>query len=87
MRLRRTEEATWWATLGGGVVVLAAVGGLLEMLRRSVRDVDRAVADVWTAGKRLAQNTQSAHLLDTTRTRTAALREELERADLREDEG
>lgn len=79
MRRRRTEDATWWATLGGGVVVLAAVGGLLEVLRRCVRDVDGAVADVWTAGKRLAQNTQSAHLLDTTRTRTAALREELER--------
>lgn len=79
MRRRPTEDARWWATLGGGVVVLAAVGGLLEMLRRSVRDVDRAVADVWTAGKRLAQNTQSAHLLKTTKTRTATLREELER--------
>jgi len=66
-------------TLAGGVVVLGAVGGLLEALRRSVQDVDRAVSDVWTAGKRLAQNTQSAHVLQTTRARTAQLREELER--------
>lgn len=71
-------------TLAGGVVVLGAVSGLLEALRRSVQDVDRAVTDVWTVGQRLAQNTQSAHLLETTRMRSAQLREELARHPNRE---
>jgi len=79
MKRGADQERRWLVTLAGGVVVLGAVGGLLETLRRSVHDVDRAVADVWTAGKRLAQNTQSTHLLQTTRTRSAQLREELER--------
>ena len=78
MRRRTADQRRWRLTLAGGVVVLGAVAGLLEGLRRSVRDVDRAVTDVWTAGKRLAQNTQSAHILQTTRTRTAQLRQELE---------
>ncbi len=79
MRRRTADQRRWRLALAGGVVVLGAVAGLLEGLRRSVRDVDRAVTDVWTAGKRLAQNTQSAHILQTTRTRTAQLRQELER--------
>lgn len=75
---RRVHERRWKATLGGGLVALVAVGGLLEALRRCVRDVDRAVAELWTTGKRLAQNTQSTHLLQTTKARTAELRAELE---------
>lgn len=68
----------WRATLAGGVVVLVAVGGLLETLRRAAVDVNEAVDGVWTAGKQLAQNTQAAHLLQTTKERTGALRAELE---------
>ena len=78
-RSGRAAEQSWRATLVGGVVVLAAVGGLLELLRRAVLDVEEAVDRVWTAGKRLAQNTQAAHLLQTTKAQTGALREELER--------
>jgi uncharacterized protein YcfJ len=79
MSRRDPDERRWRVTLVGGVVVLAAVGGLLEGLRRTVLDVAVAVDGVWTAGKRLAQNTQAAHLLETTKARTTALREELER--------
>lgn len=79
-RSRQAAERSWRVTLAGGVGVLAAVGGLLELLRRAVRDVDDAVTRVWTAGKRLAQSTQAAHLLQTTKRQTAGLREELERA-------
>lgn len=68
----------WCATLAGGVVVLVAVGGLLETLRRAALDVNEAVDGIWTAGKQLAQSTQAAHLLETTKERTGALRAELE---------
>jgi hypothetical protein len=68
----------WRASLVGGVVVAAAVWGLLEALRRSVLDVDKAVDDVWIAGKRLAQNTQTTHLLAGTHERGAGLLAELE---------
>lgn len=71
-------DRRWRATLAGGVVVLVAVGGLLETLRRAAVDVNEAVDGVWRAGKQLAQNTQAAHLLETTKERTSALRSELE---------
>ncbi len=60
-------------------MVAGAVWGLLEGVRRAAIDVERSVEDVWTAGKRLAQNTQAAHLLDGTRDGGVALLEELER--------
>lgn len=74
-----TNEALWLATLGAGLVVALLVWLLLELLRRKVNDVDRAVTEVWTAGKRLAQNTQAGHLLATTQARADDLRTELER--------
>ncbi len=73
------DLAAWRASLVGGLVVAGAVWGLLEALRRAAVDVERSVEDVWTAGKRLAQNTQAAHLLDGTRDGGVALLEELER--------
>lgn len=79
MRAGDRTDRRWRATLAGGAVVLVAVGGLLEALRRAALDVDEAVDGVWSAGKRLAQNTQAAHLLQTTKARTGALRAELER--------
>lgn len=71
-------DRRWRTTLAGGVVVLVAVSGLLETLRRAAVDVNEAVDGVWRAGKQLAQNTQAAHLLETTKERTSALRSELE---------
>ncbi len=67
----------WRASLGGGLVVAVAVWGLLEGVRRGAVAVDEAVSDVWTAGKRLAQNTQTTHLLVGTREQGTQLLEEL----------
>jgi hypothetical protein len=73
-----TNQTLWWVTLGVGLVVALVVWGLLELLRRSVLEVERAVDDVWTMGKRLAQNTATTHTLLTTKARGGELLEELE---------
>ena len=73
------DAARWRISLVAGLVVAVAVWALLEALRRAAGDVDHAGEDVWTAGKRLAQNTQTAHLLSGTRDGGVALLEELER--------
>lgn len=73
------DAARWRASLVVGLVVAGVVWTLLEALRRAAVGVDRSVDDVWTAGKRLAQNTQTAHLLNGTRAGGVALLEELER--------
>jgi hypothetical protein len=74
-----STNETWWAiTLAVGLVVALVVWALLEILRRTVNEVDRAVADVWTMGKRLAQNTQTTHLLLTTKARGGELLEEVQ---------
>lgn len=73
-----TNQTLWWVTLGIGLVVALVVWGLLELLRRSVLEVERAVDDVWTMGKRLAQNTATTHTLLTTKARGGELLEELE---------
>lgn len=73
-----TNQTLWWVTLGVGLVVALVVWGLLELLRRTVLEVERAVDDVWTMGKRLAQNTATSHTLLTTKERGVELLEELE---------
>jgi ABC-type protease/lipase transport system fused ATPase/permease subunit len=73
-----TNQTLWWVTLGVGLVVALVVWGLLEALRRTVLEVERAVDDVWTMGKRVAQNTATSHLLATTQERGGELLEELE---------
>ncbi len=72
-----TTQTAWWITLAVGLVVAHVVWALLEALRRTVNEVDRAVSEVWTMGKRVAQNTQTSHLLSTTRSRGVDLLEEL----------
>ena len=59
----------WWIALGFGLVVAVVVLVLLEVLRRTVHDIDAGVAAVWTSGKRVAQNTWTAHLFTTTKAR------------------
>ena len=76
---RDTEEA-WRATVLGGLVVLVAVWALLHALLRGVVRIDERVTAVWTLGKQLAQNTQAAHLLNTTRARANALADEVDRS-------
>jgi ABC-type protease/lipase transport system fused ATPase/permease subunit len=72
-----SNETLWLVSLGVGLVVALVVWGLLEALRRSVNEVERAVTDVWTMGKRLAQNTATSHLLGTTKERGVDLLDEL----------
>ena len=74
-----TNETLWWITLGVGLVVAVVVWLLLELLRRTVNDVDAAVSSLWTMGKRLAQNTATTHTLGVTRERGGELLEELQR--------
>ena len=73
-----TNQTLWWITLAVGLVVAVVVWILLERLRRAVESVDRDVSDVWTMGKRVAQNTSTTYLLQTTKARGVELAEELE---------
>jgi uncharacterized protein HemY len=73
-----TNETAWWITLAVGLVVALVVWALLEKLRRTVLEVERSVDDVWTMGKRVAQNTATSHLLQTTKARGGDLLAELE---------
>jgi hypothetical protein len=72
-----TNQTLWWVTLAVGLVVALVVWGLLEALRRTVLEVERAVDEVWTMGKRVAQNTATSHTLGTTRERSGDLLAEL----------
>jgi hypothetical protein len=73
------NETAWLITLIVGLVVAGVVWALLEALRRTVDDVERAVDELWTMGKRVAQNTATSHTLLVTKARGGALLEELGR--------
>ena len=68
----------WWVALAVGLVVALVVWALLEILRRTVLEIDAGVKAVWTMGKRVAQNTQTTYLLQTTKARGVDLLAELE---------
>lgn len=68
----------WWVAIGVGLVVVLVVWALLEWLRRTVEAVNEGVTAVWTMGKRVAQNTQTSYLLQTTKARGLDLLEEIE---------
>lgn len=67
----------WWVALAAGLIVAIVVWALLEILRRTVLRIEEGVRAVWTMGKRVAQNTQTTHLLGTTKARGVELLEEL----------
>lgn len=73
------NQTAWWATLGAGLVVALVVWGLLELLRRTVDEVDAGVSELWAMGQRVAQNTQTTHLLGVTVARGTELVEEVQR--------
>jgi uncharacterized protein HemY len=77
--LASSVETAWWVSLAVGLVVALVVWFLLEWLRRTVKEVDRAVDDVWTMGKRVAQNTATTHMLVGTRELGVELLEEVKR--------
>ncbi len=56
----------WSISLVLGVVVLAVVAGLLELILRSARRIEQVVADIWTAGQGVANNTIHVALLHRT---------------------
>jgi uncharacterized protein HemY len=77
--LSSSVEAAWWVSLAVGLVVALVVWFLLEWLRRTVNEVERAVDDVWTMGKRVAQNTATSHMLLGTKELGVELLEEVKR--------
>jgi len=79
LALASSVETAWWVSLGVGLVVALVVWFLLEWLRRTVNEVDRAVDDVWTMGKRVAQNTATTHMLAGTKELGVELLDEVKR--------
>jgi uncharacterized protein HemY len=77
--LSSSVEAAWWVSLAVGLVVALVIWFLLEWLRRTVNEVERAVDDVWTMGKRVAQNTATTHMLLGTKELGVELLEEVKR--------
>ena len=77
--LAGSVETAWWVSLAVGLVVALVVWFLLEWLRRTVNEVDRAVDDVWMMGKRVAQNTATTHMLVGTKELGVELLEEVKR--------
>jgi uncharacterized protein HemY len=77
--LSSSVEAAWWVSLAVGLVVALVVWFLLEWLRRTVNEVEQAVDDVWTMGKRVAQNTATTHMLLGTKELGVELLEEVKR--------
>ncbi len=56
----------WWVSLGIGLVVILVVAVLLTLIVRTARQIDGAVADIWTVGQRIANNTVHIPLLHRT---------------------
>ena len=79
LALSDSVETAWWVSLGVGLVVALVVWALLEVLRRTVNEVERGVNEVWTMGKRVAGNTQTTHMLGSTKELGVELLEEVER--------
>jgi len=74
-----SNQTAWWITLAVGLVVAVVVWALLEALRRTVKQIDAGVDELWRTGKMVAQNTQTSHLLGATVARGTELVEEVER--------
>lgn len=79
LALAGSVETAWWVSLAVGLVVALVVWFLLEWLRRTVKEVDRAVDEVWVMGKRVAQNTATTHMLSGTKELGVELLEEVKR--------
>ena len=71
-------EIAWWVACGVLLVVALVVWALLHVLWRTVHEIRRGVDDVLSMGGRLAQNTWTIQLLETTKRRGVELLQELE---------
>jgi hypothetical protein len=56
----------WWLAVGLAFVVVAVVAVLLELIVRTAHRIHHAVADIWTGGTHIAQNTVTIALLHRT---------------------
>lgn len=80
----------WWVSLAIGVVVTVVVAFLLYTLTRTTEQIRNGAADIWGAGKRIANNTVHIPMLGQTNQflddilqsadRTAQATERIERA-------
>jgi hypothetical protein len=59
-------NTVWGVSLVLGVIVLVVVTVLLELIRRTAGEIRTTVADIWTAGKGVANNTIHIALLHRT---------------------
>ena len=72
-----SEHVTfWWITLGLGLVVILVVIVLLSLLTSFVKDVDRAVAQIWEEAAGVATQTASTWMLADTVALAGELRAE-----------
>ncbi|MGH9179795.1 MAG: hypothetical protein ACRD0N_14735 [Acidimicrobiales bacterium] len=74
--LSSDQVTFWWITLGLGLVVNVVVAVLLMLLTSLVRDVDRAVAEVWDEAAGVATQTATTWMLATTASLATDLRDE-----------
>ncbi len=72
------NQSAWQYTLIAGVVVLLVVILLLEMLRRTVRALERDLWQTWVNGKAVVKNTATTFQLKNTRVSGDELVEELQ---------
>ena len=56
----------WWLALGLAALVVVVVVILLELILRTAHRIHQAVADIWTGGTHIAQNTVTLALLQRT---------------------
>lgn len=56
----------WGVSLGIGVVVILVVAVLLALIVRTARQIEQGVAEIWTVGQRIANNTIHIPLLHRT---------------------
>jgi hypothetical protein len=56
----------WWLAVPLSAVVVVVVAVLLELIVRTAQRIHRAVADIWTGGTHIAQNTVTIALLQRT---------------------
>ena len=63
----------WWVSLVIFLVVLAVVALLLTLILKTVRRIEQGVAQIWTVGQLVANNTVHIPLLMTTNRAVSAI--------------
>jgi hypothetical protein len=76
-----STNATWWLTLGIGLVVAIIAVVLLQLFYRQVLRIERGSEAIWGAGKQVARNTATTWMLHQTTVRLDGLTEEALRHD------